>query len=85
MSALLQYQSGVPIYTIMLKYGITEETLFAWYRQYQNMSFDQLRRVCLMEAEIVALQMLVDSIARDDDHQVNEGALGSTADVVLSA
>ncbi len=85
MSALLQYQAGVPIYTILLKCGITEDILLTWHSLYQNMNMDQLRRVCLMEAENAALQRLVDSLAKDDDCKVNEGVLGTTPHTVLSA
>jgi putative transposase len=85
MSALSQYECGVPIYTILLKWGITEDTLFTWHRHHQNMNLGQLQRVCLIEDENAALQRLVNSLAQDDDRQVDVEILGSTPRAMLSA
>jgi Transposase len=85
MSALLQYGSGMPIYTVMLKHNITEETLFAWQRLYQNMNLEQIERVCLLEAENVALQSLVDLLITENDGQIDEGILVPPMHAVLSA
>ena len=68
LSALLQHQAGVPVYTVMLNHGISEATLFEWQQRYQNMNMEQLEHVCRLEDENAVLQQRLHSLAGNAAH-----------------
>lgn len=83
MSALQQYQAGVPVYTILLNHSISEDTLFEWYRRFQNMNMEQLQHVCSLEDENTTLQRLVVSLTGADNHPSDNNIMQSLLDSVL--
>ena len=63
--ALKQAEAGVPIAELCRKYGISQQTFYAWRKKYGSLTPSELRRLRELEAENASLKKLVADLSLD--------------------
>lgn len=63
--AVKQIELGVPIAELARKYGVSQQTLYRWRKQYGGLSASELKRLKDLEAENNRLKRMVADLSLD--------------------
>ncbi len=62
---LARNRNGEQIKTLSREFGISQQTIFAWKKKYQNMTINEAKRLRELEAENTQLKKIVANQALD--------------------